>query len=96
MVHRITLEKEIIEYSDYLLSKPAHDDIIEIVMPTVLNETLLTYEDAIPINETEYFIQEHRFEVAGYNSDRSDLIDTEESRQSYFLKSNRHSVRTFF
>ncbi|MFV2014115.1 MAG: hypothetical protein ACC656_01685 [Candidatus Heimdallarchaeota archaeon] len=95
MVQSIFVEKEIIDYTDYLLPKPIQVDIIEIDILKSFDDTLLTYKDAIPIDESAYFWEEQKILVEGYNSHRNDLIDTEESRQSYFLKSRRHSEATF-
>lgn len=96
MVHSIFIDKEIIDYNDYLLPKTTQNDIIEIDLQASFDPKLLTYEDANPIDETDYFLQEQQFIIDGYNAHKNDLIDTEESRQSYFLKSNRQSVITFF
>jgi hypothetical protein len=61
MLREIFVDKEIITYTDYLISNKQDDNYQEIITQTPLKRTLLTYRDAIPINEADFFNDDHIF-----------------------------------
>jgi hypothetical protein len=88
-------QKDIIDYLDYVFPNPSQEALSQYVIQ-ILNKRMMTYNDAHLISESDYFTKQRSLYIEGYKTIRRDRIDTEELRQSYFLKSSQIGVRTFF
>ncbi|OLS27829.1 MAG: hypothetical protein HeimC2_10240 [Candidatus Heimdallarchaeota archaeon LC_2] len=86
--HRSTENINIIEYQDYLLSDP-DIELYDVIISNTNNHEVMTYHDASPILESEFFQNDLEINIEGYNQDKKDLIDTEATRHKYFIKSER-------